>query len=478
MGTKPLDFLNRIPNVSELLEKQPVRALTDRWNRSVVAAGVRSFLDELRTDLRRRAAEVPTIRELAERAAQYVVSQQQAAPKTFINATGQLIGAPWAGLPIADSALERGLVVARDFALEPGAMAGTPAGAASEIEALLRRVVGAQAALALHSYSGALWLTLATLASNREVLVARAEVGEVDTAGPLPKLAAAAGAILRDVGTANRTAAADYEVATSPRAAALLKLDSDEYRIVGQTASTELEELVSLARDRELVLVYATGGAPLVNPPASIEWPRRSVRAVLEAGVDLVVVRGDGLVGGPACGIVIGRQEIVERIAAHPLSRSWRLDSLRSAALVGTLQVYARGADIRQELPIWQLISTPLENLQNRAARIAPQLAQAAGVATADAVATQSPLTAALADNIWPSYGIALSSADGNVQALETRLRSADHPVLGRIDGGRLLLDLRSVFPRQDRQLVEAIVGGKTTDEASIQVASAETPAE
>jgi L-seryl-tRNA(Ser) seleniumtransferase len=466
MGNKPLDFLNRIPNVSELLEKQPVRALTERWNRSVVASGVRSFLDELRTDLRKRAAEVPTIRELAERAAQYVVSQQQSAPRTYINATGRIAGAPWIGVPLADVALERAFVVSRDYVLDSSPTSGAIHSVPGEIEALLRRITGAQAALAVHSYAGALWLTLATLANNREVLVSRAEVGEVESAGPLPGLAAAAGAILRDVGTANRTTAADYEGAASPRATALLKIDSDEYRIVGATASAQLEELVALARDRELVLISAVAGAPLVDPPASIQWPRRSVRAVLETGVDLMIVRGDGLVGGPSCGIVIGRQDLLVRIAAHPLFKAWQLDSLRSAALVGTLQVYAGGVDA-QELPLWQLLSTPLENLQNRAERLAPQLAQASCIQSAVPVETLSPLTGAFADNGWPSFGIAISAADGNSRSLEARFSQADRPVLGRIDGDGLVLDLRTVFPRQDRQLVEAIVGSAVTDQAS-----------
>ncbi len=247
MASKPLDFLNRIPTVSELLEKQPVRALTDRWNRSTVSAGVRSFLDELRTDLRRRAADVPGIRELAERAAQYVVDLQRSTPQTVINATGRMVGAPWAAVPLSDKALERAVITGRDFVATPDAPAP-----ATEISSHICRITGAQAAVAVHSYSGGLWLALAALANDREVLVSRAEVGEVDSAGPLPKLAAAARCLLKDVGTANRTTAADYEAATSPRAKVLLKLNSDEYRIVGDTASAELEELVALARDREL----------------------------------------------------------------------------------------------------------------------------------------------------------------------------------------------------------------------------------
>jgi L-seryl-tRNA(Ser) seleniumtransferase len=460
MATKPLDFLNRIPSVSELLEKQPVRALTNRWNRSVVASGVRSFLDELRTDLRRRAAEVPTIRELAERAAQYVVSQQQSAPKTCINATGRIIGGPWAGVPLADIALQRAVVTGRDFVLSSHAADQGTSNVASEIGSLACGLTGAQAAVAVHSYAGALWLALATLAAHREVLISRAEVGEIDAAGPLPKLAASAEAVLRDVGTANRTTAADYEVAASPRASVLLKLSSDEYRIMGDTVAPRMAELVALARDRELVLVAAMAASPLVDPPASIQWPDRSVRALLSAGVDLVLVRGDGLLGGPPCGLVIGRQDVVERIAANPLFGAWRLDALRGAALVGTLQCYERLSESQHALPLWQLLTTPVENLQNRAERIAPQLAQAAGVASACAVETRSPLIAAMGEGRdWPSYAVALTATDAKTHDLEMRLKTADQPVLGRIEDGRLLLDLRTVFPRQDTALVASIAG-------------------
>jgi L-seryl-tRNA(Ser) seleniumtransferase len=468
MATKPLDFLNRIPSVSELLEKQPVRALTNRWNRSVVAAGVRSFLDELRTDLRRRAAQVPTIRELAERAAQYVVSQQQSTPKTCINATGRLVGGAWAGVPLSDLALERAVITGRDFVLASHAADGAAANASKEIESLLSRVTGAQSAVAVHSYAGAIWLTLASLAANREVLVSRAEVGEVHAGGSLPKLALASGAIVRDVGTTDRTTAADYEAAASPRASVLLKLSSDEYRIVGETSSTELEELVALARDRELVLVSAVGAAPLVDPPPPFEWPRRSVRTTLSAGVDLVVARGDGLMGGPSCGLLIGRPDIVERITSHPLFAAWQLDPLRGAALVGTLQSYERAWQDQDMLPIWQLLTTPVENLQNRAERIAPQLAQAADVATATPLQTRSPLIAALAgEGGWSSYGVALTATDGNIGALQSRLNRADQPVLGRIENDKLVLDLRTVFPRQDTSLVEAVSGGSVPTECT-----------
>jgi L-seryl-tRNA(Ser) seleniumtransferase len=465
VALKPPDLLNRLPSVSELLDKPQIRALADRWNRSVVASGVRSFLDELRNDLRRRTADgqLPSIRELAERAARYVVSHQQQSLGGAINATGRIWGAPWSSRPLADTALERAVAVGREFVIEATPSAAAPLAGA---EPLLCRLTGAQAAVAVHSYTGAIWLAMSALAADREVLVARAEVGNIGPSDPLPKLAAAANVFLREVGTTNRTLAADYEAAVSPRTAAILKLSPDEYRVVGETAAAELDELVGLARDRELLLIAALGTAPLVDPLPTIRWPERSARATLATGVDLAVLRGDGLAGGPACGILIGSRDVIRRISEHPLFAAWRLDALRSAALQATLECYEnseRGAEV---LPAWQFLTTPNENLRNRAERIAPQLAHVAGVASAVAIETRSPISASLALNdSCSSYGVALAAADGNINELDKRLCSLPLPILGRVEGDRLLLDLRTVLPRQDRMLVESLVGAPTAGE-------------
>jgi L-seryl-tRNA(Ser) seleniumtransferase len=330
---------------------------------------------------------------------------------------------------------------------------------------LLSRLTGAQAAVAVHSYSGALWLTLSALAADREVVIARAEVGDLGRNDSLPKLAAAAKAFLREVGATNRALAADYESAITPRTAALLKLAPDEYRIVGETATAELDELVPLARDRELVLIDALGTAPLVEPPTTIGCPPRSARAALSAGVDLAVLRGDGLVGGPACGILIGNREVVRRVSQHPLFAAWALDTPRSAALTATLECYENSERIADTLPLWQILTTPIENLRNRAERIAPQLAQVSGVASAIPVETRSPISPSLSPGSeCVSYGVALAAADGDIHSLDKRLRSLPLPILGRLDGDRLILDLRTVLPRHDRMLIDALLGAPTAD--------------
>jgi L-seryl-tRNA(Ser) seleniumtransferase len=463
MALKPAELWNQLPSVAELLEKPPIRALANRWNRSVVAGSVRSFLEEMRSELRRRAGELPlpSVRELAERAARYVVCQQQLSLGTAINATGRLGGAPWSSRPISEAALERMWAVGREFGLDTCSSVG--AGRA-DFEPMLCRLAGAEAAVAVNSYAGALSLLLSAIAAQREALVARAEIGDVDSSEPLTRLAAGANVSLREVGTINRATAADYEAGASPQAAALLRIAPDTYRVVGDTTMAELEELVPLCRDRDLLLVDAVGFGPLVDPPESMRWPLRSVQASLAAGVDVAVVRGDGLVGGPGCGLVLGRRDAIRRVTDHPLYAAMRLDAMRSAALVATLESYETKSAGHEQPPVWQLLTASVENLCNRSERMAAQLAHATGIASATAVETRSGLFSVLTDGC-PSYGVALAPADGDIGSFDRRLRSLSVPIVGRVEGDRLILDLRTVLPRQDPMLVESLLGPPAVDE-------------
>jgi L-seryl-tRNA(Ser) seleniumtransferase len=331
---------------------------------------------------------------------------------------------------------------------------------AADVVPLLCRITPAQAATTVHSYAGAIWLVLAALADNLETLISRSEMGDIEAGCPLSQIAASAGTTPIEVGSISRALAADYESSVTPRTALLLKVRPSGYRIVGDTASAELEVLVGLARERELTLADAIGTAPLLDLPLAVGIQRRSAQASLIAGVDLVILRGDGLVGGPPCGIILGNRELVARIANHPLHAAWQLDALRAAALAASLESYTASPGGESTVPMLQLLTTPLDNLRDRAERIAPQLAQAPSIANAEAIATHSPLFSADAPEDAPaSFGIALTPADGDLAALEKRLQDAAHPVYGRCIDGRLVLDLRMVFPRQDQSLVEAVVG-------------------
>jgi L-seryl-tRNA(Ser) seleniumtransferase len=171
-------------------------------------------------------------------------------------------------------------------------------------------------------------------------------------------------------------------------------------------------------------------------------------------------------VGGPACGILLGRREVIRRITEHPLFPAWQLDALRGAAFVSTLECYDDKPLGQEELPIWQFLATSVENLRNRAERMAPQLAHAEGIASATAIETRSPLLPVLADGC-PSYGVVLTTADGDIKLLDQRLSTAPLPILGRIEGDRLILDLRTVLARQDKTLVDSLLGAPTAAPAT-----------
>lgn len=465
MAINTSDLLNGIPSVSELLEKPPVRALAGRLNRTVVAAGVRSFLDQLKSDLQRRVADtqLPSIRELAERAARHVVALQRQSQRPAINASGYILGSAWSSGPLAEDSLERVFAVGRDFVAAAELSSDSMLGANSDLTTELCRLTGAPAAAIVHSYASAVWITLSTIASGHEVVVSRGDFGDAEPGCSLAKLGAGANIAFKEIGTTNRVTATDYEGAVLPQTAALLKFLPDDYCVAGKTESVELEELVALARERELVLIDAIGAAPLAELPAAVSSPRRSAKASLAAGADVVLLRGDGLVGGPVCGLILGRHEVVQRIVEHPLFAMCELDCLRAAILASTLECHESSSHGEPNLPLWQLLSTPVENLQNRAERIAPQLSIAQGVAAAEPVAMLSPLAAAYLPTCGlSSYGISLAPSDGNAVELANRLSVTTQPVVGRIERNRLLLDLRTVFPRQDQSLVEGILGSKS----------------
>ncbi|MEX2092122.1 MAG: L-seryl-tRNA(Sec) selenium transferase [Pirellulales bacterium] len=456
MVTKPSDLLSRLPSVNELLEKPPIRALADRWNRSVVASGVRSFLDELRSDLERRAADVhlPSLRELAERAARHVALLQQSSVRPAINASGQFFGPDWNGAPLADAALERIVSLGSGFVLD------THEATHGDVAATLCRLTGAEAATVVGSYSGAVWLTLAALAAGKNIVVARGEVGDLEVGCSLSIVAASAAVSLCEVGSVNRTPAADYEAAVTHETAAILRHLPENYRVAGESEPVELEALVGLARDRELPLIDLLGAVPLVDELPAIGAAVSSVAASVAAGAHVVVARGNGLVGGPRCGILVGTRGLVHRVESHPLFAAWRTDPATRAAVQATLALYDDPQQLRQAIPLFQLLSASVENLRQRAERLAPQIAQADDVESAEAVATENCLGLARYEiEKMPSYAIALSPVGGDVARLDQRLRSAPVPIVGREVAGRLLLDLRTVLPRQDQRLVEIVAG-------------------
>jgi L-seryl-tRNA(Ser) seleniumtransferase len=474
VAEKTSGIRDRLPSVSDLLENPSIRALANRLNKSAVVTGVRSFLDELRSDMSRRGAESswPSLRELAERAARHIAATQMVSQRPAVNATGRIWGLPWVARPQASEALEQAFAAGTSFVA--GGAANSPSG--GDPEELICRLTGAGAAAVVHSYAGALWLTMSALVGGKELVVSRGEVGDVDFGCSLAALATSAGARLREVGAMNRTSAPDYEEALGGDTGAILRVRAAGYGVVGETHVANFEELVALARDRELPLIDALGEAPLVDTSAQVPWCGQSMRSSIERGASLAILHGDGLLGGPPCGILAGETDLVRRITSRPMFAAWRLDVGRSAALAATLRSLAYSD--ANCAPIVELLTTPLDNLRNRAERLSQQLKLAKGVSTADVIATLSYLDGVpIPDRSLASFGVAVSAADGDLASLERRLSAAVVPVLGRREGDRLILDLRTVFPRQDQDIVAALFSSDSLQRAAKETSGA-APAE
>ncbi len=336
------------------------------------------------------------------------------------------------------------------------------------MERLLRSITGCEAASIVNNNAGATLITLAALAHNKQVIVSRGQLVEIGGSYRLPEVMKTSGARLREVGTTNKTRLADYEEAVEPDTAALLHVHTSNYSIQGFSETTPLSELIALGHKTHTLVIDDIGSGALWDfsryGVAGEPRPQESIRA----GADVVLFSGDKLLGGPQCGIILGKRELIQKINKHPLARALRVEqdhprrARRHVAIVP-----GRGTGGTDD-PLAHVAQRPAENLKNRAERLAPQLAQSPAIASAEPIQDQTYLGGgSMPNQTIATWCVALKASHENVDALATRLRTGLPAVCGRVQNDALLLDLRTVFPRQDTQLVQAVTAltPKTSDE-------------
>jgi L-seryl-tRNA(Ser) seleniumtransferase len=454
------NMLRNIPSVSELVESPPLKSLVNRVSRNVVVSGVRQFLDDMRTQVQTAASgvHVPTSTELAQRIADWIAAEEQAPLRPVINATGVLLHTGLGRAPLAEEAISAIADVASGYAsVEIDLASGERSQRVQSVERLITRVTGAEAATVVNNNAAATLISLSALAKGKEVVVSRGHLVEIGGSYRLPDVMATSGAILCEVGTTNKTRAGDFAAAIGDQTAALLRVHTSNYAIVGFTEQPTLAELVALGRRHNLPVIDDIGSGAMVDLAKYGVRGEPLAADSIRAGADLVLFSGDKLLGGPQCGIIAGRKQHVQAIMKHPLMRAFRVDKLTLAALAATLRLYDDPDRAERRIPLLALLATPIENLQNRAERLAPQLA-ATGVARVEIVSDQAYVGGgSLPNEAIPTVCLALSPAQGTVDALAAALRSGIPAVMGRIQAGRMLLDLRSVPPRDDARLVVAL---------------------
>lgn len=457
----PSKLLRMLPSVQDLLELPPLKGLRNRLTHSVVASRVRSFLEDLRTDVQSGVGDfrLPTPVELAELIARKIAHSGEPRLRPVVNATGHLLHSQLGSVPLAEDALLEIAAVTRDYAsVEFDLNAGGKSPRVLAVEGLLQELTTAEAAFVANSHSSAMMLALAALAGDGEVIASRGEMLDFGDGYRLPDVISASGARLREVGATNRTRLDDYREAVCERSVVLLRVHTGGDVAAVSDESTRLDDLIQLGRERRILVVHDLASGALMNL-GEMGLPDEPVaKESVRAGVDLALFRGDKLLGGPECGIIVGQKAHVQKIASHPWAHALRADKLTLAALAATLRLYRAPSTALRDIPLLSLFSAPIDNLRQRAQRLAPQLAVCPAIAEAEAREGTIRLEfACYTSQQLPTWVIALKAAQDTVERLARGLRTGVPPVVGRVQQDRLLLDLRSVFPRQDQMLIEAV---------------------
>jgi L-seryl-tRNA(Ser) seleniumtransferase len=366
--------------------------------------------------------------DLAARLREELADTRQPRLQRVLNATGVVVHTNLGRAPLAGEAIERVLEVARGYSnLEYDLAEGVRGSRQEHVATILRRLTGAEAALVVNNNAAAVLLALAALAEDREVVVSRGELIEIGDGFRIPDVLARSGARLVEVGTTNRTRAADYERAIGPETALLLRVHQSNFRVVGFEERPRLEEVAAVARLHDLPLVDDLGsGHVLASNRLLLGHEEPTVRESLAAGADLVCFSGDKLLGGPQAGIVLGRSDLVERLRRHPLQRALRIDKLSLAALEGTLLLLLEAPE---RIPVLRMLMQKPAEVRERAER----LAAASGGEVEETVGRVGGGALPLAE--LPSFACALE------ESLAAPLRAGEPPVVGVVRDGRLLLD-------------------------------------
>ena len=463
-----------IPSIEAVLVRSAIAAAARRHGRDRVTVAARQAADELRAGFRRHEPRLPESEAAAaewieHRIIALLSAELSPSLTRVINATGVVLHTNLGRAPLAPEALARIVEVAAGYTnLEYDLGAGARGHRHVHAERLLTSLTGAEAALVANNTAAATLLGLAAIAAGREVIVSRGELVEIGGGFRVPEVMAQSGAVLREVGTTNRTRVSDYAAAVNDRTALILRVHPSNFRIEGFTERPGLTELADIAHRFSLPLFEDLGSGWLgieededhtsLLDPLSDE---PSIRESLAAGVDLVAASGDKLLGGPQAGLVVGRRDLIDRVRRHPLMRAVRADKLTYAALEATLALWAQGP-ARSRIPAYRMLTLTAADIDRRARTVIARLSDVPGLTCriVDGVSTIGG--GAAPGSAWPTRLIALRLDNVSADELDRRLRARSPAVVARIHDGDVLLDLRTVLDEEDEALADAInaVGG------------------
>ena len=444
------DKRRALPSINTLLESAGVRSLLGQHPRRVIVEAVRSAVDAERSEGGSEKTEEQWVAVIAAK----VGGITRASLRPVINASGVVLHTNLGRAPLARAAVEAIADIASGFSnLEYDLDTGTRGSRYSHCVRLLQNLTGAEDALVVNNCAAALVLTLNALAQRKEVLVSRGELVEIGGSFRIPDIMSRSGAKLVEVGTTNRTHDDDYRRAITPKTAAIVKVHRSNFAIEGFTSDVSVGRLAFIAAEHGLPVVHDLGSGLMLSLDAYGLVGEPTAAIALASGASLVLMSGDKLLGGPQAGIILGAADLIAKLRKNPFARAMRVDKLTLSALEATLRLYLEPERALREIPVLAMLTVSVSELQSRAQAIAARLA-VNGIIAEVIGSSASVGGGAFPTATIPSIALRLP---GSPEGIEQKLRAGAPAVIGRISDGHLLLDLRSVMPREDDLLVAAI---------------------
>jgi L-seryl-tRNA(Ser) seleniumtransferase len=455
MSTNSSELLLRsIPSVDRLLSEPCLDELRKTYSNELVKRIIRLALDHLRADILGGSAGEQDCTSAAVSNRATILARKILGPKLqmVINATGVIVHTNLGRSPLSDRVVQRIAQAARSYTnLEYDLEKGKRGERNAHLKLLIQELTGAEAAIAVNNNAAAVLLALTSLAAGKEVVVSRGELIEIGGSFRIPDVMKRSGAILREVGTTNRTHPRDYLEAINERTALILKVHTSNYHIVGFTREVALEELVQIGRKSGVTTMMDLGSGCLVELSEYGFTEEKTVQDVIRAGIDIVTFSGDKLLGGPQAGVIAGREILVNRIKADPLARALRMDKLTLAALEATLEEYTRPEGPTTHIPTLEMIIRDPADLEQSAVHLAESLRQKLNDRAEIKLEAGSGKVGggALPLGELPGSRVVIRPRTMSSAALERRLRTGSLPVIAMLRDQAVLLDTRTILKDQ-----------------------------
>ena len=455
-----------IPSLDSLLREDAVRGIIEEFGRDIVVAEGRAALDEARARIALAEAGGVTIADvptegLAGRLRSRLEKKFAPSLSPAVNATGIVMHSGLGRAVLSEAAREALAAVAVGYStLALDLESGKRVSRDSHVEGLLRELTGAEAVTVTNNNAAATVLILNTLARGKEVVVSRGQLVEIGGSFRMPDVMTMSGAVLREVGTTNKTHLRDYEAAVTENTGAILRVHHSNYRIVGFAEEPGIEELAALGRRRGVPVVDDLGSGALVDLAPYGLASEPLVRASVQSGADVVCFSGDKLIGGPQCGIIVGKAAWIQKIKKNPLARAFRCGKLSLAALEATLKLFLAPEKLAERHPIYRMLGLTPDELGRRAKKLAASLRKSlpAGIMISVENGESQVGSGAVPVETLPSKVLAVQAPGLSAEELARRLRLLTPPVFARIHKDAVLFDFRTIQPDEDAVVGKALV--------------------